>query len=236
MKRYEVILREIDSLHRSIRPEEFVSGEVEFTENVDVKPGQYFQVWRDSDQSLIPYTSFAASLVNARRLLLDQILGNWNPGDKLNLWGPLGKGFELSDDVHFICMAAMDGDPVRLMPLIFHALRQGASVSLFLDDPSDPLLISLPVEVEVQPFLSLPESLQWAEYLYFDIARGSLPQLRELLAGWKKICPGQVLVRTDMPCAGIADCQFCAVETRRGVKLACKDGPVFKLEELINVE
>jgi hypothetical protein len=36
-----------------------------------------------------------------------------------------------------------------------------------------------------------------------------------------------------MPCAGLADCGVCAVELRRGWKLACKDGPVFDLRDIL---
>jgi hypothetical protein len=43
----------------------------------------------------------------------------------------------------------------------------------------------------------------------------------------------QALVITPMPCGGIAECGVCAVTARRGWKLACKDGPVFDLTELI---
>jgi NAD(P)H-flavin reductase len=41
------------------------------------------------------------------------------------------------------------------------------------------------------------------------------------------------LVVAPMPCGGLAECGVCAVTTRRGWKLACKDGPVFDLGELI---
>jgi len=43
----------------------------------------------------------------------------------------------------------------------------------------------------------------------------------------------QVLVVTPMPCGGLAECGVCAFTTRRGWKMACKDGPVFDLSELI---
>jgi NAD(P)H-flavin reductase len=36
-----------------------------------------------------------------------------------------------------------------------------------------------------------------------------------------------------MPCGGVADCGACAVETRLGWKLACEDGPVFDLIDLL---
>jgi hypothetical protein len=43
----------------------------------------------------------------------------------------------------------------------------------------------------------------------------------------------QVLVVTPAPCGGLAECGVCAVTTRRGWKMACKDGPVFSLNEFI---
>ena len=43
----------------------------------------------------------------------------------------------------------------------------------------------------------------------------------------------QVLVLVPMPCGGMGECGVCAVKIQRGWKLACKDGPVFDLEDLI---
>ena len=45
--------------------------------------------------------------------------------------------------------------------------------------------------------------------------------------------PSQVLVLTDMPCGGLAECGVCAVDLKRGWKLACMHGPVFALSELL---
>jgi NAD(P)H-flavin reductase len=53
------------------------------------------------------------------------------------------------------------------------------------------------------------------------------------LESFQKIpCPAQALFYSPMPCGGAADCGVCALRTRHGVKLVCKDGPVFNLEEL----
>lgn len=235
MNRYKVLLREVISQSTLSDNENITSGTVEFEVDLTVIPGQYFQVWRDSDKNPLPIVSYTASLFKERRLLLDQIPINWNPGENLNLWGPLGKGFGLETGVNSVYMAAIEGNPVRLLPIISHALAKGNSVSLFLDQPNTCLLASLPVEIEIQPLASLPEELDLAEYLYIDVARRNLPRLRSLLSKRKNICPGQVLVRSDMPCAGIADCQICALETQRGLKLTCQDGPVFRLEDLLNV-
>jgi len=113
-------------------------------------------------------------------------------------------------------------------------------VSLFLGKLNERAsFFPLPAALEVQPLSALPEALVWADFLAVDISLRSLSSLGELLGlkgGNQKLpCPGQVLVRTDMPCAGIADCGVCALKTRSGWRLACKDGPVFDLEELIDV-
>ena len=38
-----------------------------------------------------------------------------------------------------------------------------------------------------------------------------------------------------MPCGGAAECGICAVPFGRGWKLACKDGPVFELNPLLEI-
>ena len=49
-----------------------------------------------------------------------------------------------------------------------------------------------------------------------------------------RVMPGrrfaQALVTPPMAC-GVGACQGCAVEMRRGIRLACTDGPVFDLLE-----
>jgi len=50
----------------------------------------------------------------------------------------------------------------------------------------------------------------------------------QVIARWG----AQVLVRTPVPCGGIAECGVCAVTLKSEWKLACKDGPVFDWGEL----
>jgi dihydroorotate dehydrogenase electron transfer subunit len=38
---------------------------------------------------------------------------------------------------------------------------------------------------------------------------------------------------TEMPCGGLGDCGVCALTSGRAWKLACQDGPVFDIHELI---
>ena len=93
----------------------------------------------------------------------------------------------------------------------------------------------LPAEVEVQPLSALADVLNWADYIGLDTARENLLRLGERLVEWKHaqaIREAQVLIRTAMPCGGVAECGVCAVGIKSGWRLACKDGPVLDWREL----
>ncbi len=174
----------------------------------------------------------------------------WSPGTPLVLRGPLGRGFSLNGQR--LALAALGDTVTRLLPLAAQALQRGDAVTLFTSAP----LPALPASIEIYPLVSLPEALAWADCLAIDLPLEALPGLR-LSLGLKKedqlILPAQALVYTPMPCAGLADCGACAVparhtrerrssvmrtmeqrtKERRSFWLACKDGPVFRLDELV---
>lgn len=169
-----------------------------------------------------PYSHFIASA---------PIPETWTPGTRLALRGPLGHGFALPASARRVALVPFDGSADRLKALIRPALRQGAAVVLLSDSDGE----RLPDEVEVQPFSALEEALAWADYAAFDVSRESLPGLRERLGGLNQPPAGreaQVLVRTPVPCGGVAECGVCAVRLKSSPKLACKDGPVFDLGEI----
>jgi hypothetical protein len=82
----------------------------------------------------------------------------------------------------------------------------------------------VPSEVEVLPPSALAGAAGWADYLAADCNLGELAQLRGLR--------GEALVRTPLPCGGMADCGACAVRLKRGYLLACKEGPVVDLQKI----
>jgi len=156
----------------------------------------------------------------------------WTPGTNIILRGPLGRGFTLPLTARKVALIPFDESPFLLQSLINPALKQGAAVVLVSDADGE----HLPDEVEVQPFSALDEILAWADYTAFDVLRENLPELRERLGGKTQVPvkrEAQVLVRTPVPCGGGADCGVCAVVLKSGWKMACKDGPVFDLGEII---
>lgn len=64
---------------------------------------------------------------------------------------------------------------------------------------------------------------------YFH-ACGPMPMLKALCLGLD--IPGEVSIESRMGC-GFGACMCCSVETADGAKRICKDGPVFRKEELI---
>ena len=206
-------------------------GKLFCPQNLIPAPGQYLLA-HDGSDSPLPVPVFNAGVVPGGFLLAPPIPASWQPGITLSLRGPLGRGFSLPVSARCVAMVALGETPSRLKPLLAIALGQGASVVLVTDLD----LPGLPPEVEIQPVGVLAEIGRWADYLAIDVSRDSLPGLRQKLGFEEKtdvIFKAQVLILTPLPCGTLADCGVCAVTLRRGWKMACKDGPVFDLDELI---
>ena len=120
----------------------------------------------------------------------------------------------------------------RLLPLIPPALSQNADIAIFSDTPLPPL----PPVIEIRSLNAIKEALAWADFLAIDLPLENIPTLRQALQldPLEYLpCPAQVLVAAPMPCAGVGECGVCAVQKqKKGYALACKEGPVFNLNQL----
>lgn len=205
-------------------------------------PGQYVLA-QDPDEvdSPLAVPLFPADFSQDSFLCAPPIPRTWEPGTRLELWGPLGRGFHLPTPLQRLACAALGSSMARLLPVVRGALQQGAAVVLFTDLP----LPSLSSDLEVQPLSALPEDLYWPDFLALDLSAGQLPDLRSILKLNPSVLipyPVQALILASMPCGGAADCGVCSIPARgaasrasgarSGWKLACKDGPVFDLTEL----
>lgn len=191
-------------------------------------PGQYLLASQGPDL-VLPVPIFHT--VSAPQGFIGPAHVSWQPGDRLSLRGPLGRGFSLPASARKIGLVAFDAPPSRLRGLVQPALKQNASVVLLSSSAAD----HLPDEVEVQPVSTLGEVAQWADYLALDVEREHLAELVQLLGervSLRALSGSQVLIRTAMPCGGLADCGVCAVTMRSEWRLACKEGPVFDLSEI----
>jgi dihydroorotate dehydrogenase electron transfer subunit len=154
----------------------------------------------------------------------------WTPGLKLFLRGPLGRGFLLPASARKIALLSLSGSALRLYSLIQPALKQGASVVMVNSSYHE----HLPDAVEIQPISVLEEILSWADWVAVEAAREELPILRDMLGRQKQthvLHDAEILVRTPVPCGGIAECGVCTLVLRTGWKMACREGPVFRWAE-----
>lgn len=208
------------------------AARIRCTPGVIPAPGQYVLAHdQDSREPLAPAVFIA-------RLLLDGFMAappapsDWHPGSRLQIRGPLGTGFGLPADARRVALVALENEPRRVLALVDAALGQGASITFVCEDPP----YDLPMQIEVQPLGSLADVCGWCDYAAFDVTRESLKHLRNAVgteALFREGRKAEVLVRTPMPCGGLAACGVCTIQVRRGSRLACVDGPVFDFRLLI---
>ncbi len=192
-------------------------------------PGQYVMAVPSVERTAPPVLAVALFPAGWREEGFDfagPIPEGWQPGMRLALRGPLGRGFQVPREARRAALAALADAPVRVTALIPGLLTQGVEVVLLAKPP----LPDLPEAVEVQPLDTLEEVSRWADYLALEVSRESLPELRGRLKSLH--VTAEVLVRVPMPCGAMAECGVCAVQQGRRWKLACKDGPVFDWREL----
>lgn len=196
------------------------------------RPGQYLMGWAASDaEAPLAVPLFPAKLEGSGFLSATPVPAAWEPGTRLELSGPFGRGFDLPISTRRLALGALWDSAGHLLPLIDKALERQLAVTLY----ADCRLPSLPSAVEIYPLAALPEALTWADLLAVDLDRSMLPELRRNLGietGSGLPCPIQALIRTPLPCAGMSECGACAVPGHKRWKLACTHGPVFDLREL----
>jgi dihydroorotate dehydrogenase electron transfer subunit len=168
----------------------------------------------------------------------DPLAARLHSGDSLDVLAPQGRSMELDASARHLLLI---GEAAHLAPLLAvadHAIAQQREVVLVSRAAADlpAHLLAPEIEYRTDPGALGKELIQWADVI---VASGSAEMYRALgetvRAARFQLEPGQVRVLIDvpMPC-GTGDCYACAVETRRGVQLACVDGPLFDLSELEN--
>jgi len=199
--------------------------------HLSLSPGQYFLAFAPGRDEPAATALFLTASGETVWRLNGFIPPAWQPGTRLCWRGPLGRGFRFPPSARRVALAPWAGSTDSLAPLVNEALSQNAAVVWY----SDRLPAYLPASVEVLPLDTLAEVWNWADYLALECDLRDLPRLAAAL-GWDGIrrpgCLTEILLHTPLTCGGMADCGVCAVRTRRGWKMACKDGPVFDLAEL----
>ncbi|MFN8411581.1 MAG: hypothetical protein U0Z26_04260 [Anaerolineales bacterium] len=207
------------------------SARMDCPPNLIPSPGQYLHAHAATSDSPLPVSLFFYESAPKGFRFTPPLPPSWTIGTKLNLRGPLGHGFVYPAEARKVALIGFDESALRLNGVMSQALKANAEVVLI----SDSSVGDLPEAIEVQPLRAFAEVCKWADFIAIDIARENLSQLRERFGMLEQVAAlreAQVLIRTDVPCGGLAECGVCAVNHRDGWKMTCKDGPVFVLKEL----
>jgi dihydroorotate dehydrogenase electron transfer subunit len=174
-------------------------------------------------------------------------LSRRQPGDLVSLFGPLGRGYAVRRESQNLLLVAGGIGITALVALADEAIAQGRAVTLLQGAKTAARLFpsaSLPQEVEVitatddgsaghrglVPEL-LPQYLPWADQVFACGPNAMYEAMAAIMRQQGSRKSVQVLLEEHMAC-GMGVCYCCAVFTRRGVRLVCKDGPRFELREV----
>ncbi|PLS78405.1 MAG: hypothetical protein CYG59_18835 [Chloroflexi bacterium] len=176
-------------------------------------------------------------------------LGNAAPGTTLDVLGPLGKGWQLAADVRTLAVLGTAATAPALFGLAHHAIARGVAVTVLLgtasrDEAPPPFLLPAAAEYNVaqsKAFASAAiallddHALRWADMLAAALPHPYWAKLAQRVSDvrirWSRGF-AQVAVLPPLPCC-VGVCGVCAVETRHASRLACVDGPVFDLRDLV---
>lgn len=154
------------------------------------------------------------------------------PGDRVEFYGPLGSQISLPRRTQRLLLGGDVQGLNCLLALADDGLRHSAEVAIALDPAPTPELVRLlPPDVELLSRLD-SEALQWADVMYCVGSDAYLSSVQASLRSLGSRVPAHGLLHTPLAC-GVGACYGCRVETRKGFRLACVDGPAFPLRELV---
>ncbi|MBM3126146.1 MAG: hypothetical protein FJZ87_13920 [Chloroflexi bacterium] len=198
-------------------------------------PGQYSVGYASSSQTSLGVPLFTFGITTKGFRAIPDGHPGWTIGARLSLRGPLGRGFTPPGQARRISFVSWNNSGIALRSLVSQTLSQDIEMAFLAENaPKD-----LPELVEVQPIEAIEEVCAWADFVALEAAVDDLDRILNRMTLmkqphlWEKT---QVLIRTPMPCGALAACGACAVQTRKGWKMACKDGPVFNLGDLTGAE
>ncbi len=209
------------------------------------KPGQFYMLrgWNSLDPFL-PRPISISNLENKKITFLYELKGKGThiisklkKGDKLSILGPLGNGFDLKEKGK---IAIISGG-IGIAPILYLAKNLKGQVDLYSGFRSKPYYTD-----EIKPYLrniyiSTEDGSQGHKGFITDLfdpkdydlvlSCGPSPMMENLIKICKDNVPLYISMESRMAC-GIGACLGCTIETARGMERVCKEGPVFKGEEV----
>lgn len=220
------------------------------------QPGQGLALLQPGALAMLahPFPVAAADAqVRTADILYDasHLLAPWlallGPGAALDALGPWGRPFPIDRQARHAVLLGAGRRLVGLLALAMALARDGVAVVVLHDAPTatgllPPALLPPAAEYHVATLDGsagiagdalelLPPLLPWADALYAALPATSYAALRDLVYR-HRLRPRRgfatVLAEAPLACYAAA-CDGCAVPTRDGYALLCKDGPAFDL-------
>lgn len=178
-----------------------------------------------------------------------ELLSEKKEKDDIRILGPLGNGFDLSSTGKTVLLVCGGHGAAPMFFAARRLLEKGKEVHLFLGgDTADTVLIAerfreLGVKIHIATEDGTCGQKGYVTCALETFLSGNIEQLDVLACGPRAMLKAVRAFKKDglkmqfsmdayMAC-GIGACQGCVVETKKGYKLACTDGPVFDAEEII---
>lgn len=185
-----------------------------------------------------------------------ELLANFTVGGELDVLGPLGEGFKIDPkkNIHILVGGGMGVAPLLALAeavkvpgekavyaLIGAKTKECVQCEAELKEVADQVIVSTDDGSYGESGLVSDQLLKLLNSAFDNSAFGiisvyacgpkaMLRAVAEIAVQKKVTC--QLSMEERMAC-GIGACKGCAVKTRSGYKMACKDGPVFAAQEIV---
>jgi dihydroorotate dehydrogenase electron transfer subunit len=227
-----------------------------------LKAGQFFNITCRYPSALDPllrrpYSVYRTDVASSSLTFLVRPFGRgsaWlarrNPGEALNLLGPLGNSFTISARAQRLLMVAGGVGVAPLVMLSDEAAARGLDVVFIMGAATESeLLPASELSDGIEYIVTTDDGsrghhglatevaadyVQWADQIF---ACGPEPMYRTQRAVFDPLRlngkpPVQISVERGMAC-GLGACLGCVVATHHGMATSCVEGPVFDLDEVI---
>ena len=223
---------------------------------VAAKPGQFAMITCVSGHERLLRRPISIHQVNGTTLdiLFARVgsgttwLAHHSAGEKVDILGPVGRGFSITDGASRLLLIAGGMGIAPLCFLAQEALRENLHVRILAGARTACQMCPdalIPAGCEVFSVTEdgtrgtrglvtglLPDHLQWADQIFIC---GPLPMFKAISRDYSQNIRGksvQVSLEVRMGC-GLGFCYACTIKTLKGLQQVCKDGPVFNFHDIV---
>ena len=254
MKQFTTKVRYNDKIAKRYRTLSF-----KIPQNTKVEPGQFFNVRISDEYRPLLRRPFGAHKIEKDKIeILYKIVGEATEflskkkkNQKLDIIGPLGNGFSIGEKEAILVGGGHGVAPLFALAKVM--VENDTKVSILIGGRSKEDILSLKdfKEIGVKTYIATEDGSAGKRGVVTSLLEDMLRMAKanrhkvsiyacgpkSMLESVSKIAirrtvPCQVSLEAYMAC-GIGTCMGCAVQTKDGYKMVCKDGPVFEAKDII---